>query len=138
MRTSTRELDDTQAIVFVSRCQNLPGEHHDQPFARKSTADDKGGFVYNPVLGEKEAAQAAEKGLRSAGSMTYAGLKSFLYAGVSKEDPRVQGALGWIRAHYTLDENPGWARGAPNRSHGPRTSAGPASSAPRRAPPCRT
>ena len=39
--------------------------------------------------------------------MTYAGLKSFLYAGVSKDDPRVKAAVQWIRGHYTLDENPG-------------------------------
>ena len=39
--------------------------------------------------------------------MTYGGLKSFLYAGVNKDDPRVQGAVNWIRGHYTLDENPG-------------------------------
>ncbi len=39
--------------------------------------------------------------------MTYGGLKTFLYAGVSKDDPRVKGAVGWIRRHYKLDENPG-------------------------------
>ena len=39
--------------------------------------------------------------------MTYAGLKSFLYAGVGKDDPRVKGAIDWIRRHYTLKENPG-------------------------------
>ena len=39
--------------------------------------------------------------------MTYAGLKSFLYAGVGKDDPRVKAALDWIRRHYTLEENPG-------------------------------
>ena len=39
--------------------------------------------------------------------MTYAGLKSFLYAGVGKDDPRVKAAIGWVRRHYTLSENPG-------------------------------
>jgi squalene-hopene/tetraprenyl-beta-curcumene cyclase len=39
--------------------------------------------------------------------MTYAGLKSFLYAGVSKDDPRVKSAVAWIRRHYTVTENPG-------------------------------
>jgi squalene-hopene/tetraprenyl-beta-curcumene cyclase len=39
--------------------------------------------------------------------MTYSGLKSFLYAGVSKDDPRVKAAVDWVRRHYTLDENPG-------------------------------
>src|SRR5262249_16895648 len=41
------------------------------------------------------------------GGMTYGGLKSFLYAGVSKDDPRVKAAVNWVRRHYTLEENPG-------------------------------
>jgi hypothetical protein len=97
-----------RALKFVSRCQNLAGEHNDQPFARKAAAEDKGGFIYTPVEGgESNAGKTAEGGLRSAGVMTYAGLKSFLYAGVTREDPRVQAAVGWIRSHYTLEENPG-------------------------------
>ena len=39
--------------------------------------------------------------------MTYAGLKSMIYAGVEAEDPRVQAALDWIGRFYTLAENPG-------------------------------
>ena len=39
--------------------------------------------------------------------MTYAGLKSMIYAGVDKDDPRVQAAVRWVRQHYALDENPG-------------------------------
>jgi squalene-hopene/tetraprenyl-beta-curcumene cyclase len=42
--------------------------------------------------------------------MSYSGLKSFLYAGVSKEDPRVKAAVTWIRNHYTLEENPGMGK----------------------------
>ncbi len=45
--------------------------------------------------------------LRSYGSMTYAGLKSMIYAKVKKDDPRVVAALSWAAKHYTLDENPG-------------------------------
>ena len=45
--------------------------------------------------------------LRSYGSMTYAGLKSMIYAKVSKDDPRVSAALSWAAKNYTLDENPG-------------------------------
>jgi squalene-hopene/tetraprenyl-beta-curcumene cyclase len=29
-----------------------------------------------------------------------------LYAGLKKDDPRVQAALGWIREHWTLERNP--------------------------------
>ncbi|MFO0890069.1 MAG: hypothetical protein U0790_13130 [Isosphaeraceae bacterium] len=40
--------------------------------------------------------------------MTYSGLKSMIYAGLSKDDPRVKAALGFIRKHYyTVEENPG-------------------------------
>jgi squalene-hopene/tetraprenyl-beta-curcumene cyclase len=48
--------------------------------------------------------------MRSLGGMTYGGLKSFLYAGVSKEDPRVKAAINWCRNHYTLEENPGMGK----------------------------
>jgi squalene-hopene/tetraprenyl-beta-curcumene cyclase len=90
-----------KAIKFVSRCQNLPGETNDQPFAGKATDDDKGGMVYDPQK------KSPDSGLRSAGAMTHAGLKCLLYAGVGKDDPRVRGAIDWIRRHYTLEENPG-------------------------------
>ena len=97
-----------RAMVFVSRCQNLPGENNDQPFAKKTTEDDKGGLVYNPLNSEDNRRdKTSQGGLRSAGAMTYAGLKSFLYAGLSKDDPRVIGAVNWIRRHYSLEENPG-------------------------------
>jgi hypothetical protein len=95
-----------RALKFVSRCQNLPGETNDQPFAKKTTADDKGGLVYVPDADDKKH-QTPDGGLRSLGAMTYGGLKSFLYAGVSKDDPRVKAAVEWIRRHYTLAENPG-------------------------------
>jgi squalene-hopene/tetraprenyl-beta-curcumene cyclase len=96
-----------RAMKFVSRCQNLPGETNDQPFAKKATPDDKGGLTYVPLDVDDNPHKTPDGGLRSLGAMTYGGLKSFLYAGVSKDDPRVKAAVGWIRRHYTLDENPG-------------------------------
>jgi squalene-hopene/tetraprenyl-beta-curcumene cyclase len=94
------------ALEFIGKCQNLPGETNPQPFAKKTTDEDKGGITYTP-LEEDNHYKTTEGGLRSLGAMTYGGLKSFLYAGVSKDDPRVKGAINWIRAHYTLEENPG-------------------------------
>ena len=97
------------ALIFLSRCQNLPGELQKQEWATKASDADKGGFVYNPfAINDKKSDRVTpEGGLRSEGGMTYAGLKSFLYAGVGKDDPRVKAAVAWIRKHYTLDENPG-------------------------------
>ena len=98
------------ALKFISRCQNLPGEFNDQPFATKTSEEDKGGFVYDPHMNDKNKFKTAAGGLRSIGGMTYTGLKSFLYAGVSKDDPRVKAAVNWARHHYTLDENPGMGK----------------------------
>jgi squalene-hopene/tetraprenyl-beta-curcumene cyclase len=39
--------------------------------------------------------------------MTYAGLKSMIYAGLKPDDPRVKAATDWIRQHYDLESNPG-------------------------------
>jgi squalene-hopene/tetraprenyl-beta-curcumene cyclase len=99
-----------RALKFVSRCQNLPGETNDQPFAKKTTDADHGGLTYTPLDPDDSPHATAAGGLRSLGAMTYGGLKSFLYAGVSKDDPRVKGAVNWIRRHYTLDENPGMGK----------------------------
>ena len=97
------------AIIFLSRCQNLPGEANKFEYAKKATEGDRGGFVYNPAdtTNEKSDKRTPEGGLRSEGGMTYAGLKSFLYAGVGKDDPRVKAAIDCIRRHYTVEENPG-------------------------------
>lgn len=41
--------------------------------------------------------------------MTYAGLKSMIFAGVKPDDERVKAAYEWITKHYDLSENPGMA-----------------------------
>ena len=40
--------------------------------------------------------------LRAYGSVSYAGFKSYLYAGLKKDDPRVQAVLDFCRRHYTV------------------------------------
>lgn len=77
-----------KAIRYLERCQN-----------------DDGGFKYRP--GESKAGRSATGGLRSYGSMTYAGLKSMLYARLEPDDPRVRAAYQWATNHWTLEENPG-------------------------------
>jgi squalene-hopene/tetraprenyl-beta-curcumene cyclase len=94
-----------KALVFVSRCQNLESEHNATPFPAKNP---DGGFYYTPVgEGASPAGNTANGGLRSYGAMTYAGLKSMVFAGVGPDDPRVKAAVDWARKHYTLAENPG-------------------------------
>ena len=93
------------ALVFVSRCQNLESEFNTTEFAAKVN---DGGFYYTPAAGgNSQAGKNPDGGLRSYASMTYAGLKSMLYAGLTKDDKRVKAALEWIRKFYSVDQNPG-------------------------------
>lgn len=97
-----------RALAFVSRCQNLDGQGNDTPFA--ALVND-GGFYYviptEKVDPSDDERYTANGGLRSYGSMTYAGFKSMVYAGLTENDPRVKAALDWIGKNYTVDENPG-------------------------------
>jgi len=102
------KLDDPAVqnlLTFVSRCQNLETEHNQTKFP---TLNPDGGFYYTAAAGgSSQAGETPEGGLRSYGSMTYAGLKSMLYAGVAQDDPRVQAAFKWAQKHYTVKKNPG-------------------------------
>lgn len=94
-----------KALIFVSRCQNLETEHNLTEFAAKIN---DGGFYYTPAAGgSSSAGKTPEGGLKSYGTMTYAGLKSMVYAGLTKDDARVKAAYGWISKYYSLVENPG-------------------------------
>jgi squalene-hopene/tetraprenyl-beta-curcumene cyclase len=103
-----------RALAFTSRAQNLQATND------AAWAGNDGGFVYTPANnGESMASEVAGEGrwgehmppdsrsLRSYGSMTYAGFKSMLYAGLSPDDIRVRAAFDWIRRHWTFEENPG-------------------------------
>jgi squalene-hopene/tetraprenyl-beta-curcumene cyclase len=106
------------AVEFASRLQNR-SESNDQKWAGND-----GGFIYtddpnaaansgNSPAGEYTSPDG-QKMFRSYGSMTYAGLKSMIYAGLSKDDPRVKAAWGWITKNWTFDENPGLKQGPGN------------------------
>jgi squalene-hopene/tetraprenyl-beta-curcumene cyclase len=99
-----------KALVFMSRCQNLPSPQNTAEWATKVAAEDRGGFIYTAAGGGEtkvDKSTSEPGGLRSYGSMTYAGLKSFLYAGVDKSDVRVKSALEWIARNYDVKSNPG-------------------------------
>jgi squalene-hopene/tetraprenyl-beta-curcumene cyclase len=85
-----------KAITFLQRTQNN-SETNDQKWA----AND-GGFVYYPGF-----TYHVDGGTRSYGSVTYAGLLSYTWANVKKDDERVKAVAKWIRDNYTVDENPG-------------------------------
>lgn len=107
-----------RALVFLSRTQNLKATNP-ADWAQAGSGD--GGFVYTPANGGESfgSATAGEgrygetmpegvtRSLRSYGSMTYAGFKSLLFAGLDANDPRVEAAMNWIQSHWTFQENPG-------------------------------
>ena len=101
------ELDWDAAIKFISRSQNLP-ESNDQAWAQSADAENTGGFIYSP--NESKAGEViqpgGQKGQRSYGSMSYAGLLSMIYAEVKPDDARVKAAREWLARNYTVKENP--------------------------------
>ncbi len=95
------------ALIFVSRSQNLKSEDNNRPWAGKIN---DGSFIYTPASGGVTKVvdePLADGSLPGYGSMTYAGIKSLIYCGVSKDDPRVQKAYEWIKANYSVEQNPG-------------------------------
>ena len=104
------DLDWDAAKQFISRVQNLP-ESNDQPWASDDPAE-RGGFAYKPDSSQAGSVTNADGTVRfrSYGSMTYAGLLSFIHADVDKNDPRVQSAFDWSTRFWTLDENPGMGK----------------------------
>ncbi len=97
-----------RALKFVMRMQNRSESNPAE------WAGNDGGFIYSAGRNGEGSSSAGEyktaegkRALRSYGSMTYAGLKSMIHAGLTKNDPRVQSAWQWITGSWTLDENPG-------------------------------
>jgi squalene-hopene/tetraprenyl-beta-curcumene cyclase len=94
-----------KAIVFISRCQNLKSEHNDRPWAGKIN---DGSFIYSAAGGgSTKTSDEPDAPLAGYGSMTYAGIKSMIYAGVDKNDPRIKAAVAWLKKSYSVEGNPG-------------------------------
>ncbi len=94
VQIASKELFWDNAILFLQRCQNLKSSND------QSWSGDDGGFIYNP-------SESKAGDYTSYGSMTYAGMKSMIYANVSKDDKRVKAAFQWVQRHFTFDDNPG-------------------------------
>ncbi len=106
------------AVVFITRCQ---GTEQNKMYGHLIRPD--GGFIYATSVDkdnidtpqskagwesiDEDYEGVAVSRLRTYGSMTYAGFKSYLYANLSRSDPRVIDAYNWIKRHYTLEQNPG-------------------------------
>lgn len=114
-----------RALVFLQRCQMVEKAPDGTTINAMDYAkgSKQGGFIYATSVnkdqqgsGQSQAAAMIEETLddgtkvsrlRAYGSMTYSGFKSYLYAGLSRDDVRVTLAREWIARNYTLEENPG-------------------------------
>lgn len=101
-----------KALTFLQRCQNH-SETNDLTLVSEGktyASGNDGGAGYAP--GESKAGFVeladGQRIPRSYGSMSYALLKGYLFAGLAKDDPRVQALWSWLRENYTLDVNPGF------------------------------
>jgi len=108
--------DDDEAlakmIAFLERTQNRT-ESNDLVLVEGGVTirpGNDGGAGYAPGQSKAGTVTLPDGSVspRSYGSMTYALLGCYLFAGVDKSDPRVVAAFEWIRANYTLDLNPGF------------------------------
>lgn len=102
-----KNLNWQAAIHFIQSCQNLPASNK-EPWA-SGDPQNKGGFVYEPgnTKAGSQTNAAGRIALRSYGSISYAGLLSYVYCDVDRQDPRVTAVYDWLRDNYTVDENPG-------------------------------
>lgn len=108
-----------RALVFLKRLQ-MDGSVNDMDYAKGSK---QGGFIYAAGTSKDDAGaglsysagnieETLDNGekisrMRAYGSVTYAGFKSLIYAGLKKDDPRVLAAMRWISQNYSVKENPG-------------------------------
>jgi len=106
------DLDWNAAIEFISATQNSEASVKRLGEGYTVREEDRGGFIYYPGSTKSEEIELKTDGgtrtaLRSYGSMSYAGLLSFIHADMDREDPRIASVMSWLQKNYTLEENPG-------------------------------
>lgn len=108
-----------RALSFLN---NLQATEDNKLYADKFAEHD-GGFIYSPSVNKDNMNKPESKanqdqideakagrpvsGLRTYGSVTYAGFKTMVYANLERDDKRIVSALDWISRNYQLDRNPG-------------------------------
>lgn len=113
---SDREVSG-RALRFLALLQKV--DPRPQPPANDVGVPSDGGFYFSPIVlaaskGNEEE-RDGKRWMRSYASATADGLLALLAAGVAKDDPRVQAAAAWLRAHPRLDEPEGIPAGGNER-----------------------
>ncbi len=100
------------AVKFMKRSQDN-AETNDFTGANNvmKDGDNGGGFIYAPGVaddfGTTVAKRTGKTVPRPYGNMTYNCIKGLIYAKVDKNDPSMQAAYKWVKANYSVTENPG-------------------------------
>ncbi len=99
-----------KALIYMSKCQNLT-ETNKFDLKHPEVIPINDGGVRHSVTGSKVEIDAPDGKLLmpSYGSMTAAFIKSLLYAGVPKDDTRLQAAFNWVLRNYSFERNPGFS-----------------------------
>jgi squalene-hopene/tetraprenyl-beta-curcumene cyclase len=94
----------TNATEFMNICQNWP-DVNNLSWAHNITlpSHGDGGFVYN---GYRSRTPLGEQMFESYGSMTAAGLYSYLAMGNDERQPEVAAARAWLDHEYNMEINP--------------------------------
>ena len=105
--SDAKDLNWKAVLNFLQSCQNLPG-YNKETWA-SDDAKNKGGFVYDPTESKagSDTNSSGKVALRSYGSISYAGLLSYIYADLKRDDPRVLAVMDWLAKNFSLEENPG-------------------------------
>ncbi len=102
------ELAWSNAVQFLSRLQHVPETNDEVWVVQDKNDPNYGSFVYSTSESKAGVEEGGERQtLRGYGSMTYAGLKSMIYAKLERDDPRVKAAVEWGSKNYDLNQNPG-------------------------------
>jgi squalene-hopene/tetraprenyl-beta-curcumene cyclase len=114
-------------VEFVRKCQNASEVNNDPEWtaqlkAKGLSVGEDGGLYYSAIADPAQAKAGTKKvadreSLASYGSMTYDGIKTYLYAGLRKDSPEVKAAVDWVRKNYSVEQHPGFPYDLAQRHH---------------------
>jgi squalene-hopene/tetraprenyl-beta-curcumene cyclase len=103
---------------FVQKCQNNSEVNQDPEFLtalreKGMSVGSDGSLYYTPVAdGAVQKAGTRKIADRETivgyGSMTYDGIKTYIYAGLRRDSPEVKTAVDWVRRNYSVEAHPGF------------------------------
>jgi squalene-hopene/tetraprenyl-beta-curcumene cyclase len=114
-------------VKYVRKCQNNSETNNDPEFvaelkSKGLVVGDDGSLYYSTVADAKAQKVGTKKvadkeSIAGYGSMTYDGIKTYLYAGLKKDAPEVKAAIDWVRKNYSVELHPGFPFDAAQRQH---------------------